>query len=275
VTPSAVSEITGAQARAIAEQVDYDGDGVTNYPDNCPAVPNATQADSDGDGLGNACDPSAPVNRPPVAAAGADLTLEAATPAGVVVSLDASASSDPDGDALAYTWSGPFGTLTGASISPVFLPGVHTVTLTVDDGHGATAADTVQVTVVLHSVRVAGGGMIAANPAADFSFVAGYKTQGGTRVLAGETSVTSGDLRFRSGAHASLVVNGATAQLTGYGAINGSGSYRFTVIAKDAAVGGGPPADTFQIAIWNASTGVLVYDSGPDRSVEGGKIVIR
>jgi hypothetical protein len=275
VTPSAVSEITGAQARAIAEQVDYDGDGVTNHPDNCPAAPNATQADSDGDGIGDACDPSTPVNRPPVAIAGADQTVEAASSAGVVVSLDGSASSDPDGHALTHTWTGPFGTLTGAVVTPVITPGTHTVTLAVADGNGGTATDTLQVTVVLHTVRVAGGGSLGTNPAADFTFVAGYKMQSGVRVLAGDTSFNSGDMHFRSTAHSSLVVTGATGQLTGFGTINGSGSYRFVVMAKDAAVSGGPPADTFQITIWNAATGVLVYDSGPDRLLAEGKIVIR
>ena len=71
------------------------------------------------------------------------------------------------------------------------------------------------------------------------------------------------------------MVSGATAQLTRFGTISGSGSYRFAAIAKDAAVSGGPPADTFQITIWNASTGVLVYDSGPDRPLGEGKVVIR
>jgi hypothetical protein len=99
--------------------------------------------------------------------------------------------------------------------------------------------------------------------------------QSGVRVLAGDTSFNSGDMHFRSTAHSSLVVTGATGQLTGFGTINGSGSYRFVVMAKDAAVSGGPPADTFQITIWNAATGVLVYDSGPDRLLAEGKIVIR
>jgi hypothetical protein len=35
---------------------DDDGDGVANWQDNCPEVPNADQTDSDGDGAGNACD---------------------------------------------------------------------------------------------------------------------------------------------------------------------------------------------------------------------------
>jgi hypothetical protein len=35
---------------------DFDGDGVTEYDDNCPGVSNATQTDGDGDGVGDACD---------------------------------------------------------------------------------------------------------------------------------------------------------------------------------------------------------------------------
>jgi len=35
---------------------DFDGDGVNNSADNCPAVSNPNQADGDGDGRGNTCD---------------------------------------------------------------------------------------------------------------------------------------------------------------------------------------------------------------------------
>ena len=35
---------------------DFDGDGVSDELDNCPAVANADQWDSDADGLGNGCD---------------------------------------------------------------------------------------------------------------------------------------------------------------------------------------------------------------------------
>lgn len=86
-------------------------------------------------------------NQPPVANAGPDQTVPATSSAGAVVALDGSASRDPDGDALKFTWTGPFGTLTGAKVNPTLPAGTHTITLTVDDNHGGTATDTVVVTV--------------------------------------------------------------------------------------------------------------------------------
>ena len=37
--------------------VDTDGDGISDFLDNCPSIVNFDQSDSDEDGLGNACDP--------------------------------------------------------------------------------------------------------------------------------------------------------------------------------------------------------------------------
>jgi hypothetical protein len=89
------------------------------------------------------------VDAPPVADAGPDQTVPAAANScGASVTLDGTGSSDPDGDALAYTWSEGGRSLgTGEQVS-VWLPvGIHSITLTVDDGHGATtsASTTVQV----------------------------------------------------------------------------------------------------------------------------------
>jgi hypothetical protein len=90
---------------------------------------------------------SAPPNQAPFAFAGKDRTL-VATGCTASVSLDGTLSSDPDGDPLTLTWSGDFGTATGATPSVDLGPGVHTVTLTVDDGRGGVATDTVVLTVV-------------------------------------------------------------------------------------------------------------------------------
>ena len=87
-------------------------------------------------------------NRPPLANAGPDRTVEATSTAGAAAVLDGSASSDPDGDALTFTWTGVFGTATGQAPTVALPFGAYTITLMVGDGKGGTASDTVVVTVV-------------------------------------------------------------------------------------------------------------------------------
>lgn len=87
-------------------------------------------------------------NEPPVADAGDDQTASADAACQATVTLDGSGSSDPDGDALTYSWTGPFGTATSVSPAVVLGLGAHTITLTVDDGNGGTATDEVVVTVL-------------------------------------------------------------------------------------------------------------------------------
>ncbi|MFH1723279.1 MAG: PKD domain-containing protein [Elusimicrobiota bacterium] len=90
-----------------------------------------------------------PINQPPTADAGEDQTLEAAAGCVADATLDASGSSDPDGDALSYTWESFFGAQSGPD--PAFtlqLPlGEHSITLIVADPSGETDTDTVTVIV--------------------------------------------------------------------------------------------------------------------------------
>lgn len=92
-----------------------------------------------------------PPNRPPVANAGTDQTAEQAGRAGAPVLLDGSASSDPDGDPLTYTWTGPFpeggGTVHGASPTVTLPLGTSTVSLVVNDGNLDSQPDGVSITV--------------------------------------------------------------------------------------------------------------------------------
>ncbi len=87
------------------------------------------------------------VNQPPVAEAGSDQTVECSGDP-TSVSLDASESSDPDGDELSYVWS-----LGGTELSAGESPtvdlgyGTHAITLTVTDSEGAVDTDEVTVEV--------------------------------------------------------------------------------------------------------------------------------
>lgn len=85
-------------------------------------------------------------NQPPVANAGPDQTVEATGPAGAAVTLNGAASSDPDGDALSYTWRGAFGAVNGVNMTRSFALGPHTAILEVFDGQ-ATASDPVGILV--------------------------------------------------------------------------------------------------------------------------------
>ena len=71
----------------------------------------------------------------------------------VKIALDGTWSYDPDKDPLTYTWTGPFGTLTGEAVTATLPIGTHTITLTVDDGQGNTDSVTTEVTVNLCEIN--------------------------------------------------------------------------------------------------------------------------
>ncbi len=91
-------------------------------------------------------------NQPPTANAGSDQTVTDTDNSGAeVVTLDGSGSNDPDGTITNYLWKEGAVTLASSS-SPTSMVslavGVHTIELTVTDDDGATATDTVVMTVV-------------------------------------------------------------------------------------------------------------------------------
>jgi hypothetical protein len=81
----------------------------------------------------------------PVADAGPDQTIDCAPAEGADVTLDGNGSTP----GLTYTWTDETQAEVATGIDPVvtLLPGVHVLTLTVDDGAGGTASDEVTVTV--------------------------------------------------------------------------------------------------------------------------------
>ncbi len=89
-------------------------------------------------------------NGPPTANAGAAETLECAGSGGTPVVLDASLSTDPDGDRLTCRWSAPACTVADATacVTTATCPtGTSTITLVVNDGRTDSAPATRAVTV--------------------------------------------------------------------------------------------------------------------------------
>ncbi|MDQ6969272.1 MAG: hypothetical protein Q9M16_02020 [Mariprofundus sp.] len=91
--------------------------------------------------------PCAATNNPPVANAGLTQTLECTGASSANAILNASASSDPDGDSLTYAWLWAGGSAIGANPTASFSLGLTPVALIVDDGNGETATSNTSVTV--------------------------------------------------------------------------------------------------------------------------------
>ncbi len=109
---------------------------------------------------------------------------------------------------------------------------------------------------------------------ANFGFVSTY--QQGANVPTGQTEFrfSAGDFNFHSSEYDWLVVAGPMAQFKGSGTVNGGGDYGFLLTAKDSALNGGPPDDTFRIKIWEKAGETNVYDKGSNQPIGGGSIVI-
>ena len=99
-------------------------------------------------------------NRPPVAAAGSDMSNECTSARGAAIHIDGSSSTDPDstvasGDPiLSHEWFEDYGLPTqirlgtGPTLETTLSLGTHLVTLLVADRFGVTARDQVEVRVV-------------------------------------------------------------------------------------------------------------------------------
>jgi pimeloyl-ACP methyl ester carboxylesterase len=88
------------------------------------------------------------MNKPPTADAGPDQVVECTGHDGTAVVLDGSASSDPDGDDLTYSWEWPTGSATGVNPTVSLPLGTYCITLTVGDPSGHIDRDVVVVNVV-------------------------------------------------------------------------------------------------------------------------------
>jgi uncharacterized delta-60 repeat protein len=84
----------------------------------------------------------------PVANAGSYPPKECTADTGTLVSLDGSASHDPDGDPITYSWTGPFGSASGVNPTVALPLGASSIALTVADAVSSSATVSTQVTIV-------------------------------------------------------------------------------------------------------------------------------
>lgn len=208
---------------------------------------------------------------PPVADAGPDQTVSDADGSGVeTITLDGSASFDPDGTIVSYRWT-EGATVLGitANITSDFTIGGHTVTLTVTDNDGATAADTVVVTVNQNQPPVANAGpdqSALVGAVVNFDGSASSDTEG---------TIVSYDWDFGDGVTASGVMVGHI--------YTSAGTYTVTLTVTDN--GGLTGQDTAVATITDVPVDVVTitkatYDNGKTKleveatSSEGGVAVL-
>ena len=184
-------------------------------------------------GGGSASTPATPVNAAPVANAGAAQSVLT----GTVVTLDGSASSDANSDALTYSWSltaKPVGSgaalLSPTSVKPTFTAdaaGSYVASLTVSDGKLSSSPVTVSVTATVGNIApvanagpaqsVAAGTLVtldgsassdANNDALTYSWALTSKPAGSGAALLSPTSVKPTFTADVAGSYvASLTVN--------------------------------------------------------------------
>jgi PKD repeat protein len=166
---------------------------------------------------------------PPPANADPQASFDAAAnvAAGAALALDATASADPDGDPLAFSWDFGDGTRGGgAQLAHVFpAGGTYTVTLTVDDGRGGRASATRDVTVT--------SGAAAGAPAPASALVSDANG-----VLAGVTvALVGGSATAQTGAdgRATLAVPTGPAQTLRFGKAGYADQFKTMQLAAGAA----------------------------------------
>ncbi len=234
------------------------------------------------------------VNRPPVAAAGAD-TLEGR---GSTVILDATASSDPDGDPLSFLWSqtsGPSVVLappdngTAVVVLPTLANYTFCVVVSDPDGGSATACRIIEV---------------ANRPPMAVISLPATPPKGSTIVLDGGASLdpdndTLGYAWTQAGGLQLLIANGTTASASvalahggdfifclevsdGHG-LNATACGNVSVVNRPPAIGSfGPPTDNiemqasvptdYSVTATDADGDALAYQWSLDGTATGGNV---
>jgi RHS repeat-associated protein len=206
-------------------------------------------------------------NEPPVARAGPDQTVAV----GQVAHLDGSASTDGDGDALAFAWrllASPEGSMAAVSdataVMPTLLvdrPGTYEVELRVHDGTEDSEPDTVLVSTV-NSRPVAAAGpdqTVAVGTVVGLDGSASHDVDGDPLTYSWTLVTRPGD------SQAALSDPGGPMPVF---TADRPGVYEVELVVNDGAEDSGP--DRVVIATQNSAP---VADAGPDRAAFVGQLV--
>lgn len=248
---------------------DADGDGLDNVGE-YGAGSDPAEPDSDGDGVSDGAEvafgqnPVNPADNVPVANAGQDRRVNP-----TVVTLDGSASSDPNGDPLTFFWTQVDGPATVAlsdptAVRPGFVAtksGDYRFRLVVSDGKVASPPDEVKITVRNVAPTAAAGpdqvvdagplvtldGRASSDPNGDPLTFAWSQTEGPAVALAGADSVQASFAPVAAGV------------------------YGFRLVVSDGVKTSAP--DDVRIVV-NAVNRVPTADAGEDQTVETGRTVV-
>ena len=216
---------------------------------------------TDNDGATRTDTVNVSVNMQPVANAGPDQLVQA----GAMVTLNGAGSSDPDGTIASYSWIQTAGTtvnLTGAgTATPTFTapPVFETLTfqLTITDNNGATATDTVNVSVNLPPSANAGTDQLAQAGAAVSLNGSGSSDPDGTIASYGWTQT--------AGTTVSLAGAGTATPSFTAPSVSGTLTFQLTVTDNNGATA----TDTVTVSV-NLTP---VADAGTDQFAQAGAAV--
>jgi hypothetical protein len=189
---------------------------------------------------------------PVVANAGPDRTV-VQTGALTKVTLNGSATLNPDGDTLTFSWRKD-GNVIATGEKPVvsLAPGTHTIVLRVTSLAHPPSEDSVVITVVppasTASKEASGSGTVVVNTATrSFSF----DVVNDSNSLRGSLSYNdaAGNKNVSATEITALVVSGNTVRIYGKATVNGTGSYDFVATAADNAPASATLNDTFGISL--------------------------
>jgi len=192
-------------------------------------------------------------NVDPIANAGVDQnTLDNDNSGSELVTLDASASNDNDGSIASYVWSSDTGVVipSGVTSSAAFPVGAHNVTLIVTDDDGATANDTVLITVS----SVPNSAPVIVDPGDQVSFLGANVSL----VISASDPDVADVLTFgQSGLPNGLSINNTTGEING--SLTTAGNYNPTITVTDN--NGVSSNLSFQWLVEEGSTVCTVYTS--------------